>query len=366
MPNESTETEDPLALATSSIPSADEVIANLRGRPAEQLDQCVWLVEFAETQGLQSWSALAKEIGVSDATVSLALRGKYGAKLDGFAATIRNFRALWLERQAIGAEPWVPELSIVQRIGFFCDTVRATNQIGLIWGPNQSGKSTTLAHYADDRALTAYCALPPGGAAVTSMQEIARARGGISFKKRDLRDQLLRRFNAQWLLIVDEFHQTVKGRVKMETIDRIREIHDRCKCPIVLCGTDIIPEMMEEPRFKDFLGQIGNRGVLRLRIPAAPEPRDLHLLARAYGIEQPPDERAAEIAHQIGAENGISKLTDYFKVARQLAHRAHERLGWKHFVITHATLESWAKGDFKPRKKPSNEVAKSNIGALES
>jgi DNA transposition AAA+ family ATPase len=359
--------------AGNSIPSADAVEQTLEtmGVPTAQIEEILWLVDFARAQRINSFSALAKEVGVSEATISTILRGKYGAtkaepekraSLAGFCNTIENFRRLWIERQAIGQEPWVPELSIVKRIYPFCDLVRAANQIGIIWGPNQSGKSKTLEHYANDRdgngrsihPLTAYASLPPGGACVPSMHEIAAARGGISTRKRhaEMRNMILRRFHSGWLLIVDEFHQTLKGRTfKNETIDRIREIHDRCKCPVILCGTDVVPEMMEDPRFKDFLGQIGNRGVLKLRIPPAPEPKDIELLARAYGIDHAPDEKAAKIAKQIGDENGISKLTDYFKVARQLAGKAHERLAWKHFVITHSTLDSWSKGQFSDGKK---------------
>jgi len=352
--------------AGNSIPSADAVERTLEelGVPPAQAEEVLWLVDFARAQRINSFSALAKEVGVSEATVSLVLRGKYKAELANFCGTIENFRRLWIERQAIGQEPWVPELSIVKRIYPFCDLVRAANQIGIIWGPNQSGKSKTLEHYAGDRdgnrrsihPLTAYASLPPGGACVPSMQEIAAARGSISTRKRhaEMRNMILRRFHSGWLLIVDEFHQTLKGRTfKNETIDRIREIHDRCKCPVILCGTDVVPEMMEDPRFKDFLGQIGNRGVLKLRIPPAPEPHDILLLARAYGIDHPPDKNAARIAKQIGDENGISKLTDYFKVARQLAGKAHERLAWKHFVITHSTLESWSKGEFGGERKAS-------------
>jgi DNA transposition AAA+ family ATPase len=342
--------------AGNSIPSPDAVEHTLAGlsTPQAQIDEVLWLVDFARSQRINSFSALAKEIHVSEATISKILRGKYEADLASFCTTIENFRALWLERQLVGEEPWVKDLSIVKRIYPFCDLVRTTNQIGLIWGPNQSGKSRTLEHYAAEKPLTAYASLPPGGSAVESMKEIALARGGISTRKRyaDMRGLMLKRFNSQWLLIVDEFHQTIKGRTfKNETIDRIREIHDRCKCPIILCGTDVIPEMMEDTRFKDFLGQIGNRGVLKLRIPPAPEPADIPLLAKAYGIEAKADAEAARIATLIGNQNGISKLTDYLKVARQLANKAHETLGWEHFVTTHATLDSWAQGKFSQEKK---------------
>jgi AAA domain len=345
----------------SAIPSADEIAANLFGRPAAQVDEIIWLGDFARLRKITTFAQLAKEIGVAESTVSLVMRGKYGAtksdpdkrvSLAGFARTVATFRELWTARQAIGQEPWVRQLSIVRRIYPFLDLIRTVNQIGIIWGENQSGKSETLQHYAAEKDLTAYAELPPGAPVVQSMQEIAKGRGGFSAKKHDLRDMLLRRFHSGWLLIVDEFHQTMKGRaLKGETIDRVREIHNRCKTPVAICGTETLPEMMEDPAYKKFLGQIGNRGCLRLHIPTAPEPEDIPLLARAYGIQGAPDKKAYDIAMQISCENGISKLTDYFKIARQLAANEHRAITWDHFVITHSTLDSWALGKFADSKK---------------
>jgi hypothetical protein len=363
---QASDADAPQILVPSSIPSPDEVSENLFGRPASQVDEVVWLTDFARLRGITSFGKLAKEIGVSETTVSLVLRGKYGAGLAGFAATVAHFRELWTERQKIGAEPWVRELSIVRRIYPFLELVRTANQIGIIWGENQSGKTKTLVHYCREKPLSAYAKLPPGGAVVPSMQAIAKGRGGLSTKKRDLRDMLIRRFHSQWLLIVDEFHQTIKGqRLKAETIDRIREIHDDCFCPVVLCGTETVNEMMDEEIHRKFLGQIGNRGVLRLKIPTAPEPEDILLLARAYGITSEPDKKSLEIANQIGRENGISKLTDYFKIARQLAANAHAPIAWHHFRTTHATLDSWSKGEFKDGDKPKQSSAGAQPAQLE-
>src|SRR4051794_15757536 len=62
-----------------AIPSSDDIAANLFGRPAAQVDEIVWLGDFARLRNIKTFAELAKIVGVSDATISLVMRGKYGA-----------------------------------------------------------------------------------------------------------------------------------------------------------------------------------------------------------------------------------------------------------------------------------------------
>jgi DNA transposition AAA+ family ATPase len=342
--------------SADSIPDAEIIEAKLRRRgvPQEFVEDVLWLADHARTQRLGTFAALAKETGFSTSTVSKALRGTYEADLASFCEQVRHFRAVWTERQGFGEEPYVPELSVVKRLTAFSEMVRATAQIGVVWGPNQSGKSMALEYIAAHSAMTAYAKLPAGGGTKASMKAIAKARGGISTRKshEELREVILSRFNKLWLLIIDEFHETLIGRgLKTVTIERIREIHDDCKCGVLLCGTDIVPDMMNDSKFKDFLGQLNNRGVLRMRIPPAPTPNDVALLCQAYKFGPPPKD-VADVVKTIVTESGISKLTDYFKMARLYASKRHERaVSWEHFIIVKDTTVSWSLGQFGQDKK---------------
>ena len=278
--NQQQNDDSPAAAAdnSASIPTPEEVEKKLtdRGVAPELIEDVLWLVDHAHSRRLKNFAEVAKETAFSTATISKVFRGKYDADLASFCSQVRHFRAVWTERQAYGVEPYVAELSVVKRITAFSKMIRKNGEIGIIWGKNQSGKTKALKYVAAVELMTAYAKLPAGGATKPSMKAIARARGGISTRKshEEMRDMLLARFNHLWLLLIDEFHQTVKGRtIKTVTIDRIREFNDDCGTPIVLCGTDIVPDMMEDERYKDFLGQISNRGVFRLQIPPAPEER---------------------------------------------------------------------------------------------
>jgi hypothetical protein len=350
--------------SNSSIPSADDVerAAIDQGATSEQVEEILWLVDFARTQGINSFARLGKEIGISDSSVSLVLRGKYtkteerkgAGSVAGFCEAVRNFREVWTQRQELGPKIFVPELSVVKRVAVFADLVRATQQIGIMWGDNQTGKSEAEKYYARTHKTTCYTKLPAGGACIPAMEGLARARGGIKIRVNHwhLRAVLLRSFNPQWLIIADEFHQTVKGRtLKTVTIDRFREFNDDSECGLLLCGTKQLPEALEEEVHRNFLGQIGNRGILRLQIPTAPEPRDIELLAKAYGFEGMPIGKAAVTVRAIANERGIGALSRFFTVARRNAKQSHERLAWKHFTTTTHSIDSWSKGELADGSK---------------
>lgn len=353
-----------------AIPSVDSVEQKLieQNATSSQIEEILWLVDFANTQGIKTFARLAAEMGVSDSQVSLVLRGKYDAGLSNFADTIVNFRTLWNERQELGPVIFLPELSVVKRLTIFADLVRATGQIGIAWGKNQTGKTSSLEYIASIKKLTAYMALPAGGATKPAMKELAAARGAIGLRLRHdmMRELLLKRFNRQWLVIADEFHQAFKGRtLKTVTIDRFRELRDRSKCGLLLCGTDLVVDMLDDDRFKDMLGQIGNRGVLRMHIPTAPEPKDIELLSAAYGFQGAPTGKAGTWVREIANNNGISKLSAFFVMSRMRASKAKERLDWKHFESTFATLGNWEKGIFEGSKRPKPQLANGAAPALE-
>lgn len=340
----------------SSIPSQEEVEKKLIDRDVatELIEDVLWLVDHAHSQRLNNFAEVAKATGFSTATISKIFRGKYEADLASFCSQIRHFRTVWTERQTYGVEPYVAELSVVKRVRSFIKIIRKNCEIGMIWGRNQSGKTKALKYVAQTELMTAYAKLPAGGGCKASMKAIARGRGGIPLKKshEEMRDLLLARFNNLWLLLIDEFHQAVTGRtIKTVTVDRIREFNDDCGTPTILCGTPVVPEMMTDDRYTDFLGQISNRGVFQLQIPPAPEPDDIRLLVKAYGFKDMPTGDAAKLVDAIANEKGIGKLTKYFKAARSLSKGSKGGLTWQHFLTTSDSGVSWALGQFGDAKK---------------
>jgi DNA transposition AAA+ family ATPase len=350
------QSEDDSADKTGSIPTVEEVEKKLadRGIAPELIEDVIWLTEHAHARGLRNFAALAKETSFAASTVSKVLRGKYEADLTAFCSQVRHFKTVWTERQAYGAKVFVPQLSVVQRVSVFCKMIRKNGEIGTIWGRNQSGKSDALKYVAHTELMAAYAKLPAGGATKPSMKAIAKARGGIPLRKshEEMRDLLLARFNSLWLLLVDEFHQAVTGRtIKTVTVDRIREFNDDCGTPTVLCGTPVVPNMMKDDRYVDFLGQISNRGVFELQIPGEPTEKDILLLIKAYGFKTEPRGEAARIVREIANDKGIGKLSKYLKAARVVAKNKHTTPDWNHFLDTSDSADNYALGKFADEPK---------------
>lgn len=334
------------------LPSGDIVKTKLAGSGAtpEQVDTALWFLNYGRAQGIASVSGLAKRLNVNSSTIGRLFAGKYGADIASIIAKIDHFRSVQQERSKFGDIPVVTGLKVVKDITDFCDLTRATATMSVLFGPNQSGKSWTLERIytpANNHGRTVYVSmLQSGGATRLFMEDMMRACG-ISERKSygDMKRRAYRYFDPQTLLIVDEFHQTLIGRtIKMTSIEAIRAIHDRCGCGVVLCGTDIVPDMFEDARFKKFLGQTANRGALRRLIPATPYPEDVLALCQAYELGTPAGE-AKKLVDTIAGTNGIGKLCKFMAMARRLASRRKTPVTWEHFLETHATLKSWERGE---------------------
>jgi hypothetical protein len=355
--------------AGSYLPSADIVKLALvkHGHSDEQIDTILGLLNYGRTEKLVHVTTLAKRLNVHPTTVSRLFAGTYGmskvdgelkrtSTLDSIISKIEHFLDLNAKRKAFGETPICRDLLVVQDITDFCELTRATATMSVLYGPNQSGKSWALEKIytpANNHGRTVYVSmLQSGGTTRLFLEDLLKACG-ISERKSygDMKRRLYKYFDPQTLLIVDEYHQTLVGRtIKMTSIELIRAIYDKCGCGIVLCGTDIVPDMFEDPRFKKFLGQTSNRGALRRLIPATPYPEDVVTLCRAYGFGAPTGE-AKKFVDEIATTNGIGKLCRFLQMSRRLANKQKSEPTWDHFLATRATLNSWAKGERMKREK---------------
>ena len=334
------------------LPSGDRVKVNMAnaGATADQIDTVLWSLNWARANKITSISTLARRMNVcSPPTLSRVFAGKYGAGLANICSDIDHFRKIANERQQMGEEPLVSDLRVVQDIAEFCELTRVSATMSILFGPNQSGKSWTLEKIytpANNHGRTIYVRMPVGGGTRLFLERLMSACG-ISERKAysEMVTRAVRYFDPQTLLIIDEIHQAMIGRfLKAVTLERIREIHDLSGCGVVLCGTDIVPEMINDPKYKKFLGQIGNRGVLRRMIPAKPYDEDVAALCRAYGFSKP-DGEARALVKQISSTNGIGKLCKFFRMSVRLANNQRTPVSWDHFLQTHATLKGWERGD---------------------
>lgn len=338
-----------------TLPSADRVKSAMsaHGDTADEIASTLWLLDHARRSGI-SMDKMGRLIGRDGGTISKLLAGKYADAATGRSISIANivddinhFRELHAQRANLGDEPFV-ETKVAADLFTLFDLARVTRTIGMVWGPNQSGKSTAAKKYQqqNNHGRTHYVLMPAGGSPKMFMKELLRVCG---ISDRNSYDQMFDRaskfFDPNMLLVIDEVHEAINGRsLKTITFSLIRQLNEKCGMGIVLIGTDVLPAALQDARLRDVLGQIDNRGVLRRRVPPKPSKGDVHAICKAYGFHGAPDGEARDRVFEIANSNGIGKLCKFFLMARRLANRAGAKLEWTHFLTTCATLKSWAEG----------------------
>lgn len=332
--------------------SADKLKTELEASDytTEQRDDCVWLLNHARRNAVPTWAALAETIGYphDETILSRVMKGKYPGsrdKIDQFFARVAGFRQLLLDQRQYGGEP-VVETSVITEIRKICDLTRSSCTISLIHGKNQTGKTLGLTTYRDhnNHGRTIYVRMRVGAGRTAFSHDLCSACG-ISVKNNfnEQRDRIIGYFDSQTLLIVDEMHQAFLGKLRLATIEFIREIHDLSKCGVVLCGTEVFVNALGDLKHKEFLGQLANRGIARLYVPTRPKRSDLAAVMGAYGLDAPHGE-ARRIVEAIAAEQGIGRVTKYLRMARAVAMKKQEEISWDYFMATHATFERSARG----------------------
>lgn len=345
MPTEDSDSA-PLTLE-SNLPAADQVragLAKLQANP-KQTELVLWLLQYGvESRGAKSRGDLANLIGSSPSTISKIFSGTYEGSLEAVTSKIRAFRG----GAGLEKSEWpIARTKVASDIWAFCDATRNARQMSLLWGPNQSGKSHALKSYAaaPREARTFYVFMPAGGGTNAFMKALARACGlSVTVNYQPICEAVLGFLRPGDLLIVDEYHQTLIGRcLKTVTIEKIKELFEQCGCAILLCGTDVIPKMMENERHQDFLAQTANRGALRRRIPARPYKADIAAAFDAYGFPQLTGPALTK-AEEVGATNGLGKIFRQLQLAVILARNKKQDLSLDHYTTTVRTMAKWEEG----------------------
>lgn len=336
--------------AEFTLPSADQVRAGLARlhATAEQTETVLWFLQYGiESRGAKNRTDLANLIGSSATSVSKVFNGNYDGSLETFVGKIRSFRFGAGVHQS--TEPFA-RLRIAEEIIAFCEATRNVRQMSLLWGPNQSAKSRTLKTYAAaprpaDAGRTFYTMMPAGGATRPFGVALATSCGfSNTVGYQQICDTARGFFRPGDLLIIDEYHQCMIKALRTVTIELIKEIFETCGCAILLCGTDVMPQKMQDPRFRDFLGQTWNRGALRKRVPIEPYKADIAAAFAAYGFPALTGGKARDLAEQTGRRDGLGHIFRQLQLAAAMARKRKEELTLQHYITTVHTMLKWSEG----------------------
>lgn len=228
---------------------------------------------------------VAKEAGISAATLNQWLAGKYQGDNEGIDGKMR----LWLEadmaRRAAGsAMPVAPgyiSTPTSARILGALAYAQMAGDIAIAYGNAGVGKTASCAHYRTSSPNVWIATMTPStSGVVTALQEICEALGlDASGGARAMNKRVERRVrDTHGLLIVDE-----SQHLSVQALDEIRSIHDATGIGIAFVGNDGVFARMAGGRNAQQLDRLYSRIGKRLRLQQSSE-ADIVALIKAWGI----------------------------------------------------------------------------------
>jgi DNA transposition AAA+ family ATPase len=305
-----------------------------------------WLFAHIKGQDI-SISEAARRIGIDGGTISKTLHGKYTASYDGICDKIENFKMLMEERRNSPKNIFVMT-EVAEIVHDVCHSATVTNSIAFIFGNSHIGKTIALEKYAEQNKSKSvhYVRLPASAGVQLTAQEIASAcyispKGCFSH----LRERILKGLNENSTLIIDELHQALISYQKSSAIkvfEFLREIHDRTKCGMILCGTHVLRTEIEAGKLAPMLDQLRQRGIIWANLPSKVCQADIAELAKAYGLEAPKrGEMEYTLSHDIVTKNSIGRYVKFLDAAGKRAAKLHQPISWKHFIDAHGIINKY-------------------------
>lgn len=328
-----------------SIPG-DVVFSSTQELPDEQRGALRWLHTFAADRnvGLADLGRnLQKEDGsnYSANTLYKILTGRHGADLENVTRAILDFKKFTEETQRSSRRRF-HSIRAAREIFERCDLARKYARVSFIYGEPQIGKSTALEEYTrtHNHGETVYVRLPAGCDYSTFMEELAIAlRISPQQKTREIRRRVVRCFSPKMLLIIDEAHQLFLNGMQAKSVEFIREIYDRCKMGLVICGTKALADEIQRGRHKALFRQLNLRGIGKgVVLPDRPLKADLNAIAKSYNLAPAAEARALQVESDVIRTDGLGFWCTILEAAESLAHNRKQKMTWLHVIDAHAML----------------------------
>lgn len=181
-----------------------------------------------------SQKKVSAQIGISNATLSLYLRGEYAGNIENIDAAVSNF----LTREDDKAKSRTVSVTFVKtRLAGKClSLIRNTHldgDIGVLYGSAGLGKTQVLKHYASTFKDVILIEADPGYTAKVLLQELCERLGvGKRGNIHELTENCISALKGTgWLIAIDEAEL-----LPYRALEVLRRIHDRSGVGVVLAG----------------------------------------------------------------------------------------------------------------------------------
>ncbi|MDX1951483.1 MAG: AAA family ATPase [Verrucomicrobiota bacterium] len=294
-------------------------LENWKDLPPHVSDQLLWFHQHALDTGMQ-WEECAEALDYDRSTVFKVLKGQYGGSWEKVAQSIRSYRKIVADRGTIQKNEFVHN-SITKLIFSGLSYAMANNSITMIIGESRMGKTTAAKQWRDENnhGRSVFITAPAFGGTKGMLRDIAQAVGvGRNSSVPQMHESILRAFNQNRILIVDEAHRLMPGDARSipVNLEILRDIHDRTGAALALMATARFDSQLRkgEYQFEQLLGRIG----MPIRLPRAIRKSDIAPLIEQY-VKKPSAvliEACHGIANQLGR---LGILVETLKVASRMA-----------------------------------------------
>lgn len=317
----------------------------------------LWCIDEAHPVDRSAFSA---RIGYSENAVYKVYAGKYrnpdGTQLDipdKMAQAAANFVDLERERMTGGGKGAFVMTPTARKIWTACDLARESQTPVMLFGRSHTGKTEALRHYAaeNNHGRTVYVRMK-AACGLGGMVRRIGSRCGVSDKANTaaLIDRIKNALTPDMVLILDEMHllqYTYRVQSFFACIEVIREIYDEVKCGMVICGTELLLEKINQGA-RGEMEQILRRGVHRLHVSITRQ--DIAAIAKAAGLEMPKagdtvtvqgiTEKPYAMLQQLARDAGLLAIGERLRYAAKIAARRQEPVSWETVVEAHLTINS--------------------------
>jgi DNA transposition AAA+ family ATPase len=320
------------------------IIAATAALPEDQREAIRWLHYYATEYDLSLEELAAKlrrpngEV-YNKNTLYKVLTGLHEADCANITKAIVDFRKIADERASTHRAPFI-ETSLSKQIWEVCDYARQSQEICLVYGDGQVGKTTALEEYknCNNHGRTQMVRMPTGGKLRNFLQVCATyVRVSPSRETSDLRLRIALSFDENMLLIIDEVSQVFAhgSKVQTTTLDYIREIYDTAKCGIVLCATKVAYDEMQRGKHSILFQQLDRRMAVQVALPSILPESDLNRFADDYGL--PPaakqDARIQQFQKSVIEKRGLGVWCKRLQSGSRIASKRGEKMQWKHVLL---------------------------------
>jgi len=161
-----------------------------------------------------------------------------------------------------------------------------------------------------------------------------------------MRDSVMKTLDDKTLVIIDEAHQAFTSYQKgsqIKVMELIREIYDRTHCGLVLVGTNVWRDELNQGKQCQLLEQLRRRGTIKIQLPSRPPKADLDRISKKFGLS-PAEGDSAEVVKDMIHTSGLGMYVKFLQNASRIAARENKPLTWEHFVTGYDIIKKLSAG----------------------